>query len=179
MVILFLLQSGCTAYFSVHSIAVSAKFLISYLGKNPSSPFFGPLVNLDLSQWSIYLQYFLACTWYFKSWHLPHLFWTLIFNHVITGTGDGWDLTVHSLSVCQACCCFPISWHWFLQNWWFIPSHGFKCRIFVHISGISTTKSFMIILWPFLLDDFTSNSKWYLPEDIYTECPHHQPLWAV
>lgn len=134
-------------FFPVHSIPVSEQLVISYLGNSPFSPQF--LATL-LIFWTYPNEVFI------HSHFRPILgisragisiacLWTLIFNHIIIGLGDGWDLTVQSPSACQSCGCFLHHLAMIFTKLVIYPLTEFKCHIFAHRSGISAIQTFMFI----------------------------------
>lgn len=95
-------------FFPIYLILVSEKLLISYLGNSPFSPhFLATLLIFWLSPNEVFIH---SLFWPILGISRADIsfacLWTLIFNHLITGIGDGWDLTVHVPSACQSCSCF-------------------------------------------------------------------------
>lgn len=90
----------------VHSIPVLEKFLSNY----PLHPlfFWATLLIFWICLNEVFIHsVFWSILGISKAGIFLACFWTLIFNHIIIGIGDVWDLTIQSPSACQTCCCFP------------------------------------------------------------------------
>lgn len=162
----------------VHSIPVSEKFLISYLGRSRVWPshFLASLLIFWICFDEVLIHSLFWSTFSISRAVISlAYFWTLEFNHKIIGIGDEWDLTAHSsLSIfLPNLLLFSLSFGIDFYKTGDLSTHSFKCHIFTHKLRISITQSFMFIPCLFLS---VSRYSW---EDKDTEYPYHQPLWSV